>query len=170
VPDYVNNVTVKVLKKGFQTRSLPEFGAENVMDLRFTFSSVSDLITWLVYANIFTDVAEHSVEDMTRSFQRLPLADGARSERAGHCTHASTHITLGTRKGVTPVQCKYDVQTVVNHEASFHVFERTTSFEEYTLPGDIGTAKKLSDTMWAVYFNKARLVPAIFSGYYDDGE
>ena len=112
-------------------------------------------------ANIFTDNPGHSVEEMTRSFQRLPLADSARSERAGRCTHASTHITLGTRKGVTPVQCKYDVQTVVNLEFS------SEAFEQYTLLGDIGTAERFTDSAWAVYFNKARLVPAIFSGYYD---
>jgi hypothetical protein len=59
------------------------------------------------------------------------------------------------------VQSKYDVQTVVNRELSSDVFE------EHTLTDDIGTVKKFSDTIWAVYFNEAHAVPAIFSGHYD---
>ena len=100
-----------------------------------------------------------SLQGMTRSFQRLSFSDDGKSERPDHCTHASTHITLGTRQGITPVQCKYDVQTVVNYELA------NQAFEEYTLP-NIGTAKKYSDTVWAVYFNVAHVVPAIFSGYF----
>ncbi len=118
--------------------------------------------------HIFTGYARgrgHSrfqVAEMTRSFQRLPLDDnGESSKRPEHCTHASTHITLGTRQTVSPVQAKYDVQTVVNYELSSQVFE------EYPLQGDIGTVKKYSDKIWAVYFDEAHDVPAIFSGYYD---
>jgi hypothetical protein len=98
---------------------------------------------------------------MTRSFQRLACTESGKSERPHYFTHASAHITLGTRKGVTPVQSKYDVQTVVNRELSSDVFE------EHTLTDDIGTVKKFSDTIWAVYFNEAHAVPAIFSGHYD---
>ena len=87
--------------------------------------------------------------------------ESGKSERPHYFTHASAHITLGTRKGVTPVQSKYDVQTVVNRELSSDVFE------EHTLTDDIGTVKKFSDTIWAVYFNEAHAVPAIFSGHYD---
>ena len=101
-----------------------------------------------------------SLQGMTRSFQRLSFVDNGKSERPDYCTHASTHITLGTRQGITPVQCKYDVQTVVNYELT------NQAFEEYTLP-NIGTAKKYSDTVWAVYFNVAHVVPAIFSGYFN---
>ena len=115
---------------------------------------------------IFTGDARHSVEEMTRSFQHLPLADKGKSPgRAYHCIHASTHITLGTRRDVNPVQAKYDVQTVVNNELSSNVLEQT--FEEYTLQGDIGTIKKFNDKVWAVYLSKAHVVPAIFSGCYD---
>jgi hypothetical protein len=101
---------------------------------------------------------------MTKSFQHLPLDDnGKSSERPDHCTNASTHITLGTRRDVTAVQAKYDVQTVVNYELSSHVFE------EHTLQGDIGTVRKYSDNIWAVYLNEDHVVkvPVIFSGYYD---
>ena len=101
---------------------------------------------------------------MTKSFQHLPLDDnGKSSERPDHRTNASTHITLGTRRDVSPVQAKYDVQTVVNYELSSRVLE------EHTLQGDIGTVRKCSDNIWAVYFNEEHVVevPVIFSGYYD---
>ena len=116
---------------------------------------------------IFTGDARHSVEEMTRSFQRLPLADKGKSAGRAYrdCTHASTHITLGTRRDVNPVQAKYDVQTVVNNELSSNVLEQ--KFEEYTLHGNTGTVKKFNDNVWAVYLNKAHVVPAIFSGCYD---
>ena len=119
----------------------------------------------LLCADIFTDDTSYSVEEMTRSFQHLPLADNMKSQRPDHCTHASTHITLGTRQGITPVQSKFDVQMVVNQELSSHMLEQR--FEEYALPGNVGTAKKCGDSMWTVYLNTAHVVPAIFSGYYD---
>ena len=101
------------------------------------------------------------VEEVTKSFQNLPLEDsGEVSNVSDHCTDASTHITLGTKQDVSPVQAKYDVQSIINYE------NLSSEFEEYTLKNGIGTLKKYTDNIWAVYLHRPVKLQAIFSGYY----
>ena len=119
-----------------------------------------------IFATHFTGCSsghKHSVEELTHSLQHLPLDDEMQStERPARGTVASSHITLGTRGDVSPVQAKYDVQNVVNYELSSRVFH------EYTLQDALGTVRKYDDHIWAVYFNKEHVmkIPVIFSGDY----
>lgn len=104
-----------------------------------------------------------SLEEMTKSLHRLPLGNSATSaEHPERCTHSSAHITVGTRRDVFPVQAKYEVQSVVRYEHS------SCECKDYALKDDIGTLRKYSDTIWAVYLNGARVyrVPTIFAGCY----
>lgn len=101
---------------------------------------------------------------MTRSLKKLPLEDSARPavERPDNCSDASTHITLGTKQDVNPVQAKHDVQTVINVETA------SQGFDEHALADGIGNVRKYSDELWVVYLNEANIIkiPAIFSGRY----
>ncbi|XP_028392960.1 2',3'-cyclic-nucleotide 3'-phosphodiesterase-like [Dendronephthya gigantea] len=109
-------------------------------------------------------VSPWAVQGITRSLQKLPLEDSARpvTDRRDNCSDASTHITLGTRQNVNPVQAKYDVEAVINLEVT------SEEFEEYTLVDGVGMIRKYSDDVWALYFNQANImkIPVIFSGHY----